>query len=383
MLKKLSILLLTLLIATSVYAQDYYVDATNGNDGNLGTAPGAGNAFQTIQKGFDTATAGDTVFIKDDTYNIAAKLDLDTNEGDVVSGYITYEGYGTVTGDDTVVTITATAAIDHVVDITNNFNYYYFKNLDFDGNNNTGTVVEADNGADNGEYLFVNCKFQNSNTAHGCDVDDRSTFINCYFYSNGNGNADAGIITGQLTQIFGCSFVDGYMGIDLAANSVVANCIFYNNSHYAIDVGGAYNTVINNTVLAGANGVNHGIYVNAARNRTILNNIIKDFDTAGMYGMYGVNADDQVTCYEDYTCFFNNDTDENITFGGDNSFNSDPDLTNEAGGDFSPSSTSPVRGSGFPGTFLGVSTAGFLDIGAAQESDDATGGGLTSYGFAI
>ena len=42
----------------------YYVDGVDGDDGNLGTSEGVGNAWATVQKAADTVSAADTVNIK-------------------------------------------------------------------------------------------------------------------------------------------------------------------------------------------------------------------------------------------------------------------------------------------------------------------------------
>jgi len=56
---------------------------------------------------------------------------------------------------------------------------------------------------------------------------------------------------------------------------------------------------------------------------------------------------------------------------------SDPLFTNAAGGDFSLSSSSPCKATGYPGAFLGGST-GYKDMGAVQRQE-ATGGGLLAH----
>src|SRR4051794_19049095 len=59
-------LLTTLLTAGSARATDYYV-ATTGSDSNAGTMTAP---FATLQKGVNTAVAGDTVYIRGGTYKI-------------------------------------------------------------------------------------------------------------------------------------------------------------------------------------------------------------------------------------------------------------------------------------------------------------------------
>src|ERR1700729_3261923 len=60
------IVLAILLAGRSAQATDYYVDTT-GSDSNAGTMAAP---FATLQKGANTALAGDTVWIRGGTYNI-------------------------------------------------------------------------------------------------------------------------------------------------------------------------------------------------------------------------------------------------------------------------------------------------------------------------
>lgn len=49
----------------------YYVDAVNGNDGNPGTGPGAGNAWRTITHAVSQIESGDTIIVAPGTYDVA------------------------------------------------------------------------------------------------------------------------------------------------------------------------------------------------------------------------------------------------------------------------------------------------------------------------
>jgi len=52
----------------------YYVDANNGSDSNLGTID---QPFRTIQKGVDTASSGDVIYIYEGTYHESISIDKD------------------------------------------------------------------------------------------------------------------------------------------------------------------------------------------------------------------------------------------------------------------------------------------------------------------
>ena len=82
-------------------ATDYYVSDLTGSDGNSGLSPST--PFKTLNKGKNTAVAGDTVFIMDGTYrnsnygngkttNNGAALRL-TTSGNSTSGHIIFQNY--------------------------------------------------------------------------------------------------------------------------------------------------------------------------------------------------------------------------------------------------------------------------------------------------
>jgi len=89
----------------------YYVDVAVGNDSNLGTSEGAGNAWASIGKACQTATAdGDVVWIKASGEYVAEDGSTDSI-GQVITAtnYIIFEGYTTTPGDGTFACVTLNA----------------------------------------------------------------------------------------------------------------------------------------------------------------------------------------------------------------------------------------------------------------------------------
>ncbi len=74
----------------------YYVDGAVGDDGNLGTSEGAGNAWATLTKAMNTVAAGDKVWVKASaTYTETMTMVTVGAQGTP----IVFEGYTTATGD--------------------------------------------------------------------------------------------------------------------------------------------------------------------------------------------------------------------------------------------------------------------------------------------
>lgn len=83
------IAVIILLNVLNVFGDNWYV-ATNGLDTNPGSA---GEPFLTVQKGFDVAQAGDTIFLTQGTYNEVPITSRSGNDGN----YITLDGQGIAT----------------------------------------------------------------------------------------------------------------------------------------------------------------------------------------------------------------------------------------------------------------------------------------------
>ena len=121
------------------------------------------------------------------------------------------------------------------------------------------------------------------------------------------------------------------------------------------------------------------------QNVTLINNLFRDNgNAAGDYNMYSLAGSFQFASFGAYNIF-----NQGGGLGGTNLGNytahstdltSDPLLTDPANGDFTLQSTSPAKGAGFPGVFLGGPT-GYLDMGAVQRQESGSGGMLVHSGM--
>ena len=132
-----------------------------------------------------------------------------------------------------------------------------------------------------------------------------------------------------------------------------------------------YNTFVGAAAPAGT-GINGSAAVQSI-NTTIYGNIFWGWTTA-------VNMNANVdSIFSDYNDFYNNTTDRTNVDTGVNDLALDPQFTDVSGGDFSIGAN--LKAAGFPGTFPGSSTTGYLDMGAVQRQEPAAAGGQKAYGF--
>jgi hypothetical protein len=146
-------ILLTILallsLSSEAWGAIYYVDATNGNDLNIGTS--TTHAWRTIQHAADVAQAGDIVYIKEGTYNekvsfansgtsqnkitfISSPRRSATVDGgfDIGKGYIRVEGFQITSSSNVWSAIVISG--DHV-DVVDNY-FYNVRGRAIAGNEN-------------------------------------------------------------------------------------------------------------------------------------------------------------------------------------------------------------------------------------------------------
>jgi len=266
-------------------ANNLYVDGINGNDGNTGKT--LNTAWKTIQKSFDSATAGGTVFIKGGTYH----EQLTVNVSGTATAPITFRNY-----DKTPVyidgsTITGTT----ILSITDKSNLV-FKNLvvqNITKNNAQGILLVASKNGGVSNVTFSHVGIQHINWSASATA-----------IPNENQNAQALIVYGQgATQqnavsnltIDSCEVNNNILGfseaISLDGNIVgfkIVNNKVHDNTNIGIAAIGHYKTsstpsldqarsgkitgniCYNDNSLYAASG---GIYVDGARDIVIERNL--------------------------------------------------------------------------------------------------------------
>ena len=229
------VVLTTLVAAGNARAPDYYV-ATTGSDSNAGTMA---SPFATLQKGVNTAVAGDTVYIRGGTYSITTPATtgagINFTKSGTATGPINYFAYQSeIPVFDFTNMVISTTGYTHGFVI--NASYLHFKGLEIryvpmNTFSNNGVAVTG-GGYDTFELLNMhhnsgNGIFIGSKTAGGhlilnCDAHDNYDATS----SQGQGqNADGfGVhyqTTGASTTIRGCrSWWNSDDGYDLINQEV-------------------------------------------------------------------------------------------------------------------------------------------------------------------
>ncbi|MFZ9093051.1 MAG: right-handed parallel beta-helix repeat-containing protein, partial [Planctomycetaceae bacterium] len=171
----------------------YYVDKAVGNNANLGTSEGSGNAWETMDYAANQVVPGDIVYVK-------ASADYTENVDFVTSGSSTdpirWVGYTTTTTDQGKATVDGGSTLSCFT-FTTNGAYQIFEN--FIIKNSVGSGVFF-NTPDN--HRWINCDFIN-NASQGVHCDSQQTFIGCTF----SGNSANGMFStsGSGVRVIGCT----------------------------------------------------------------------------------------------------------------------------------------------------------------------------------
>lgn len=342
----------------------YYTDWAVGNDGNLGTSEGAGNAWKTINKALDTVVAGDTVYVKaTGPYLETAYIDT----AGTASLTITLEGYTSTPGDGGQATIDAENTRTNCVDDTlgDVDVYYVFKNFIFKRATGSNVALSVD------ELIFKNCRFTDA-VSHGCEHPGEITFEDCLFDNNGGDGDDCNI---GYCAFIGCRFVNNTEnGIEFSNNARAFSCVFVGNSSDAIAsllLNGSQILIVGCTIDGDGKTTNTGIDCGTSywKRIVIVNTIVYDC-------VIGIRISSQGTYFVSRNnLLFGNTTDYTNfqTFTGE--VLAAPQFEDEAGGDYALADASPAREAGYDGYSLNGSTQ-LRDIGAIESTAGTGGGGL-------
>ncbi len=224
------VVLTTLLAAGTARATDYYV-ATTGSDSNAGTMAAP---FATLQKGVNTAVAGDTVWIRGGTYNITTPATSGAGVNFTKSGtatspinYFAYAGELPVF-DFTNMTI-STSGYTHGFVI--NASYLHFKGLEIryvpmNTSSNNGVAVT---GGGNDTFESLN---MHHNSGNGIFIGSKTAgghlILNCDAHDNYDATSSQG--QGQNADGFGVHYQTA------GATTIIRGCRAWWNSDDGYDL---------------------------------------------------------------------------------------------------------------------------------------------------
>lgn len=346
---------------------DFFVRPTNGSDANDGLT--FANAFQTFQKGLDTAVGGDEIRLCNEaTETPSASVLVDTNTGsatspilvlgaDSIDGTPLTAGFYIVSGSSLPATtdllafslasfhvlerVRITAATNDNVALGSAAAFSKWRNCRVDNASSEGVFTTSTGGS----LRFIDCEIDNNgNDGLTMNAAGRGAYV--VIGGSIHDNAGRGFFGGEDNNSTGLHNVEVYangdVGIDLNQNGTVYDCTIFNN-------------------------VGDGIrFTNHTGTEYIVNNTLSE---NGGFGLNFTGSDSEELMLIDYNHYDNNTSGETsfASTPGDNNVSGDPDFTNTTAGseNFIPLNTSPLIRAGVSGT----------TIGARHEADPAGGGG--------
>jgi hypothetical protein len=341
---------------------EYYVDGAVGNDGNLGTSEGAGNAWATIDKAMNTVVAADIVYVKASAvYNESPAIDTAGTTADAIR----FEGYTTTPGDGGRASITG-GIIDTLGSTLGN---YIFKNFDIENSGGDGVNISVTH------MTWKNCKFHDCSSSGFETIGGLDAFEGCEFVDNtshGYYHESGGNL---YTSFFvGCKFysngADGIMAVWGGFTAIF--CEFFANAHEHVEVAGGNNQIaalINCTLDGDARTTRHGADLFGVYSGIpiIVNCVVYDCQDGMEHYKSNERAISRNNLFNSNAANYVGDAD---TYTGEQT--GAPVFTDEANNDYTPATGSPMLGNGYD---LG---SGGMDIGAIQVSGGAGAGATGS-----
>jgi len=336
-----------------------------GDDANLGTSPGVGNAWKTLGK-TQTApiAAGDKVYVKgsaDYTETLAISV------AGTVTAPIIFEGYTAAPGDGGMATVNGAAARTTGLTPAAGSNFYVFKNFRFTDHTGVGAGnLTADH------FTYKKCEFDTNGT-DGVEADQNCLFEGCYAH----GNTGIGFRVGGFTAFICCisnSNSDGFS----AEGGTFYKCIAFSNSGNGFtSILAMYHVFIDCVCDGDAKDSTEGYDIAAAyqASQVVVVNCVAYDCVTGVVCQVGLETERSVSRNN----LVNANTTPYSNFATHiGEVTTAPAFVSEATQDYTPDVGSPLIGAGFgPETNAWITQTGDAsDIGAM---DEVGGGGPTDY----
>ena len=336
---------------------------------------GMGGAFASPAMPGGFLVASNRIFIKTGTYtSTSASTNISNGCLSIGVGSVSVEGYDTVRGDLNALGATGTRptiTADGVITTFTLINHTTFngqdKHLILNGNSRTSS-----RGLSVSSNAVVNVKAMNCTNS---GFSGAGNYVNCW----ATGCSTQPAFTGGQGVYFGCvASGNTVTGFNSASNLVVyVRCLSANNSGASSDGFAMAGSVVSLHECTSYGNGRDGVRVTGGQPFTAVNNLLE-----GNSG-FGINSTSIFTELVN-NAYYNNTSGATSLSSSTRLLNigavtlTGSAFTNAAGGDFSLNTTAgggaACRAAGFPGAFPGVSTTGYLDIGAAQHADTASGG---------
>lgn len=348
---------------------DWYCDYTNGDD-TTGTGS-SGSPFKTLQKGIDSATRGDNIWVANTSAQVlSSALTWNTGYNTTGSGETFIRGWdngGALSinmpgvGDIPAGKIDASGlTVDWGNGSTGQANTTWL-DLIIDSSNTANSV----NGRS--AWNFINCKFEASTKTGGYHITFPRNCWSCHFDTYG--------LTNCLDAVMNCVFVetDGYAVY--SGNVQLLNNLFITKStgtgsNPIVNPTGTTAKIIGNTVISKT--ARTGPLILAPLVYWIANNVLQGASGVGGSGIdFGSNASFS-TANVFYDCTSNAVNDANVRYISPNIIGTAPLVTDAGTNEWEISSE--IKATAFPKGFLETSTITYYNSGSLDFAASAGGG---------
>lgn len=335
------------------------VDRSTGLTAGVGVTLNIGGGLSTLTAVATEVVAGNTVHVKDGTYNETLTAAVAGGNGTPIRwlGYAATHNDAPLGATRPLIDGQSTRANCISVTATGN-SFSYFRLTGATGNNFTASAT----------FVTLFCK---SSLAGAFGIGTSSNITGIIIGCEANNNTTRGI---ALTGTSSTSYVeynyshdnttDGFILAGGGGGVVIGNISDSNAGHgFSIGAVGAFlgNTAYNNTGASSdgfTSGTNGNTFTRAFNNISASN------------GRYGFSRASALVPYMifNWNCYNGNGTAglNNIT-AGVNDATVDPIFVDAPNGDFAPGSNN-IIGAGWPGVFPGALSTGYMTIGAVQKA---------------